>query len=329
MMTARQILERLPKMSALVIGDLCLDRWCTYDPRLAEPSRETGLDRIAVVSTETTAGAAGTVANNLVDLGTGTVAVMGVIGDDGFGFELSRALARRNISAELLVKQSALPTFTYTKLINAQTGEEDRPRVDFVSTREIPAAIEDRLIDNLRTLFEQFDVVLVSDQAETETGGIVTAAVRAELIALHDRYPEKLVMVDSRVRITEFRRMILKPNQQEAEAACRRLFGETRAFAQLREHTEAPVLMVTHGGEGVRLIDANGERWQRGRAVERPVDICGAGDSFAAGSSLALAITDSAEQAAWFGNLVASITIMKKGTGTANPAEVLAAAGEA
>ncbi len=43
---------------------------------------------------------------------------------------------------------------------------------------------------------------------------------------------------------------------------------------------------------------------------------------------MALAITGSAMEAARFGNLVASITIMKKGTGTANPGEVLAAARE-
>jgi sugar/nucleoside kinase (ribokinase family) len=55
------------------------------------------------------------------------------------------------------------------------------------------------------------------------------------------------------------------------------------------------------------------------------VDICGAGDSFAAGCALALAVTGSPLESARFGNLIASITIMKKGTGTASPEEVLAA----
>jgi sugar/nucleoside kinase (ribokinase family) len=58
------------------------------------------------------------------------------------------------------------------------------------------------------------------------------------------------------------------------------------------------------------------------------VDICGAGDSFSAGASLALRATRSPEEAARFGNLVASITIMKKGTGTASPQEVLSADGK-
>lgn len=325
-MTAREILDQLPKLSVLVVGDLCLDRWCTYDPGLSEPSRETGFARIPVVRTVTTAGAAGTVANNLIDLGAGTVAVLSVIGDDGFGFELTRALGYRNISTELLVKQSSIPTFTYTKLINAITGQEDLPRVDFISSSPVPEEIETRLIDNLRGLFAQFDLIIVSDQAETESGGIVTPALRRELIRLRDEHPAKLVLADSRVRITEFRRMILKPNQQEAEAACQRLFGDPRAFEQLRAYTESPVLMVTHGGDGVWIGEASGHVWQPTRKVDHPVDICGAGDSFAAGAGLALAVTGSAHQAAWFGNLVASITIMKSGTGTATPAEVIAAA---
>ena len=49
-------------------------------------------------------------------------------------------------------------------------------------------------------------------------------------------------------------------------------------------------------------------------------------DSFSAGAAMALQVTGSNVDAAKFGNLVASITIMKPGTGVATPTEVLAAA---
>ena len=87
----------------LVAGDVCLDRWCRYDPALADPSRETGIPRIGVVATEVTPGAAGTIANNLAALGAGHVAVLGMVGNDGFGYELRGALAARGISHDLLV----------------------------------------------------------------------------------------------------------------------------------------------------------------------------------------------------------------------------------
>ena len=80
-----EILAAFPRLRALVVGDVCLDRWCRYDPALADPSRETGIPRIGVVATVVTPGAAGTIANNLATLGAGEVAVLGMVGNDGFG----------------------------------------------------------------------------------------------------------------------------------------------------------------------------------------------------------------------------------------------------
>ena len=176
-MTTQQILAAFPKLTALVVGDICLDRWCTYDPPTSEPSRETGIPRCGVVMTEVTPGGGGTVANNLAALGTGRVAVLGVRGDDGFGFELELALAERGVTAETMVKVRGWQTFTYTKLLNSQTGAEDQPRVDFISTR--PLAPEERqVLQNLRSVISDYNMILLADQAETNAGGVVTPAVR-------------------------------------------------------------------------------------------------------------------------------------------------------
>src|ERR1035441_2980181 len=118
----KDILDKAPKLAALIVGDVCLDRWCRYDPLLGEPSRETGIPRTAVTSVEVTPGGAGTVANNLAALGLGRVSVLGVIGHDGHGFELRRALQQRGIEGDLLVESADVQTFTYTKLINCSTG---------------------------------------------------------------------------------------------------------------------------------------------------------------------------------------------------------------
>ena len=323
-MTPCQILTALPKLSALVVGDVCLDRWCAYDPAAAEPSRETGIPRIGVVSTEVTAGAAGTVANNLAALGVGRVAVLGAIGEDGFGVELSRALEAKGISSDLCVRSGQVQTFTYTKLINTQTGVEDQPRIDFINTAALPREIECKLLDNLQLAADSFSAILVSDQAETSDGGVVTPAMRELLGELASVYGERIFFADSRRRIHLFRRVVVKPNQQEAEEACRELFARVD-YGALLSHVESRLMVVTHGGDGVALVRPEGQSWVAGSKVEKPVDICGAGDSFSAGCAMALAAGASAEEAAHFGNLVASVTIMKKGTGTASPGEVLAA----
>src|SRR5882672_12176643 len=121
-MTTVDILRRLPELSALVVGDICLDRWCSYDPSEAEPSRETGIPRVGVVSTTVTPGAGGTIANNLVAMNVGRVAVLGAVGDDGFGYELRGALTARGISTDHLITAPAAQTFTYPKLVNGVSG---------------------------------------------------------------------------------------------------------------------------------------------------------------------------------------------------------------
>ena len=323
-MTASEILSAIPKLNTLVLGDICLDRWCTYDPATAAPSRETGISRVGVVSTEVTPGAAGTIANNVIALGIRRVTLLGAIGDDGNGFELLRTLRRRGISVELSVISSLIPTFTYTKLINSVTGLEDLPRIDYIRTQPLHWAIEEQLLDKLESCIEAFDVILVSDQAETDSGGMVTPAVRESLARLAVECPEKIIWVDSRMRPEHFRNVVIKPNRDEAAAACMRQFGAVD-LGKLRRDTNAPFIVMTDGEDGAIIVQERGETRVKTKPEPHPVDICGAGDSFSAGAATALAVTADPIQAARFGNMVASVTIMKKGTGTASPKEVLAA----
>ncbi|HYM11926.1 MAG TPA: PfkB family carbohydrate kinase [Bryobacterales bacterium] len=332
-MNLPDLITRFSGIRALVVGDICLDRWCHYDPSVAEPSRETGIPRVGVVSVEVTPGAGGTIASNLVALGAGRVSVIGAVGQDGFGFELGCALAERRIEYNLLAASKSLQTFTYTKLINAATGVEDLPRCDFINTRRLPADVENQLIANFNAHFQEFDVVLVSDQAETQAGGVVTDWFRDLIADVAERYPQKVIVADSRARIERFRNVMAKPNHKEALAACRRLFGSASGLApgqtdlqRLRTVIGSRPLLVTQGDRGVLLVDDGGEHLVPSENVPNPIDICGAGDSFAAGMALALRACGDFVTAIRFGNLVSSITIMKKGTGTAAPDEILAKA---
>ncbi len=320
-MNVVEILRGISQTSALVIGDVCLDRWCTYDPETSEPSRETGIPRIGVVRTECTPGAGGTVANNLVALGAKRVAVIGVIGNDGHGAELRKALNSSGIEAGYLVTVDGRQTFTYTKFINNQTSREDLPRVDFVSPQPLPAEVEDQVIANIEQAVPSFDAVLISDQMELDSGGTVTDRVRACLHRCAREFPKKIFWVDSRRRIHEFHGMIVKPNEDEAQNACHSLFGRVD-YRALQKHCDAPALVVTLGGDGALVLDREQEQRIPAMKNNDPVDICGAGDSFSAGAALSLHTTKSILDAVHFGNLVASITIQKRGTGQAYPDEI-------
>ncbi|HYP12427.1 MAG TPA: PfkB family carbohydrate kinase [Bryobacteraceae bacterium] len=313
-MTSGEILSGLAGLRVLVVGDICLDQWCRYEPALSEPSRETGIARTAIVSTERTPGGGGTIANNLVALGVKDVSVLGVIGVDGFGWELLRALQARRIRTDLLLQSPEMATFTYTKLINGETDAEDLPRVDFVNHTPLPGGAEAQLEKLLAEAWADFDVVLVSDQAETRAGGVISPAIRERLCELAAEDKRKVVWVDSRERGELFRNVFLKLNREEAAAA----YDRGLTPSQLR------ALVITKGQDGVELQSPEGTLSLPARSVEA-IDVCGAGDSFSAGAATALYMTGSLETAARFGSIVASITVTKQGTGTASPHEVLEA----
>lgn len=313
--------------SVLVVGDICLDRWCRYSPSLAEPSRETGIPRCAVTETAVTPGAGGTVAANLASLGAQRVGVLGVIGRDGFGSELRDALETRRIAGDLLIESDSVRTFTYSKLINDESGIEDLPRVDFVNTRPLPSDIEGRVLDSLRASLPGFDAVVVCDQAETEQGGVVTPRVREALCQAAAAQRSKVFVADSRERIHMFRNVIATPNEFEAANASKRAGGDVD-YHRLHKLIDGPALVVTAGSRGAWLVDATGERLIGTRPHANPVDTCGAGDSLSAGLALALAGGADIASAVRFGMIVAGVTVGKAGTGTATPDDVQALADE-
>ena len=185
-------------------------------------------------------------ANNLAALGAGRVAVLGAIGQDGFGFELERAFTARDIEYRLLVASPDIQTFTYTKVINDRSGEEDKARLDFINVKALPGVVEDQLITNFHLNYKDFDVVVVSDQAETSEGGVVTEAFREVIGDVAERNPDKVVIVDSRNRVELFRNAVAKPNVAEANEACRKLFGKVDD-ERLRKTLGAKPLVVTPG----------------------------------------------------------------------------------
>jgi bifunctional ADP-heptose synthase (sugar kinase/adenylyltransferase) len=258
------------------------------------------------------------VANNLKSLGAGQVSVLAVVGDDGHAYDLLRALSQRHIGTDLIVREPSVPTFTYSKLINRQTGVEDLPRGDFVFADDLPQGADEAICWRLRDFAHHFDAICVSDQAETKHGGIITAAVRAELASIAQK--GALVWVDSRRRIDLFRNAVLKVNEEEAQQALARTRLTT--IEELRRHTEARVVFVTQGGSGVTVTQSSKQVLIPTKRLANPVDICGAGDSFTAGAASAMAAGATPEDAARLGHLVASVTIMKKGTGCASPEEL-------
>src|SRR5688500_15332343 len=118
-MTSRRLQEiasRYAKLRIALVGDICLDRYFEIDPALQEISIETNLPVHNVVRVRCQPGGAGTILNNLVALGVGAIYPAAIIGKDGEGYELRRALDKLpGVRLDWLVESAERHTFTYSK----------------------------------------------------------------------------------------------------------------------------------------------------------------------------------------------------------------------
>jgi rfaE bifunctional protein kinase chain/domain len=327
------ILEQIPRLTVGVLGDLFLDRYLDIDASLTEPSLETGLDAYQVVGVRPYPGAAGTVINNLAALGVKRVCVISVIGDDGEGYELCRALDElRVVDRAWIFLGEKRRTPTYTKPMLCEKGKPARElnRLDIKNRSPLPAGSEHLVLKALDEVWNQINALVVLDQVSEAECGVVTTQVRQRLAELGEPEPGKFVLADSRERIGLFRSIYVKPNQAECAWAVAKTatdWASLQACAEeLARRTGRP-LFCTCGERGILVVDPRPGSQRPvlvpAYPVKGPIDTVGAGDSTNAALACAVAASVSMEEAAAFGNLVASITIQQIGTtGSASPEQV-------
>ena len=324
------LLDRLPAIRVLVVGDFFLDKYLIIDRQLAEVSLETELEAHQVVEVRTSPGAAGTVASNLRALDVGVVA-LGIVGDDGHGYELRQGLTARGVDSEPLLQQPDRFTPTYTKPMLREAGgwEHELQRLDIKNRAPLPEEVEQTLITRLRQVVPGVHGVVIADQVQERNCGVITDRVRDEIAALARAHPKRVFVADSRERIGLFREVVVKPNWREAaQAVGVTVEGQadlSRAegyAAELCRRTRRPVF-ITLGVEGILVCTDEACRRVPAVPVTGPLDVVGAGDSVMAGIITALCAGAEPEEAALVGNLVASITIQQIGTtGTASRRQV-------
>lgn len=328
-----ELLGRLKDLRIAVVGDLFLDRWWEIDRGLDEPSVETQLTAYQVVGRRQSAGAAGTVLNNLSALGVGQLAIVTLIGDDGEGYELMNLLTQRQIDTRWVIRSPEVFTPTYVKpmFFTANCDETEDHRFDIKNVFPTPQAIETQLIANLEEAAQWANAIVVLDQLTRENTGVVTAAMRNALANLNECWPELLIVGDSRAFADRFTGLMIKCNDKEARQLTGRSSEEefdldemSACMELLRRKTGCPAI-VTCGAKGILVAGEDGPVLVPALPVSGPIDVCGCGDACTSGMVSALCAGAGIEEAAALGNLCSAVTIRKIGTtGTANPEEVLA-----
>src|SRR5262249_43495168 len=200
------------------------------------------------------------------------------------------------------------PTYTKPMLMESNRPERELNRLDIKNRTPISKRLEDQVLGLIDSAWLVLDAILGGDQVSEEDCGVVTKRVRDRIAKLAAKEPAKFVLADSRDRIHCFEHVAVKPNQAE--------------FDRLPIAASARTVFVTRGERGILILP--GETTVPAYPVAGPIDVVGAGDSCAAGIACAMIAGATPEEAAAFGNLIASITIQQLGTtGTASPEQVL------
>ena len=317
-----ELIARFSSARIAIVGDFFLDKYLECDPDLEERSVETGRAAHQVSSIRTSPGCAGVVAANLSSLGVKTLYAIGVIGDDGEGYDLRNRLTDLGCDTHHLQADPTRMTPTYLKPRNLRdaslAGEHDR--YDTKNRTTTPARAAGKIVESIDAVLPRVDALMIMDQVEQRNCGAITDRVRDAICERAESHNSSVIFwADSRRRIREYRNVIIKPNEFEALGREVWLPGESvdhqtlrPVVEQLRDAVGAPIV-VTRGSLGMIVTDP---QWTTvpGVRVEGDIDPTGAGDSASAGAVAALCAGATLPESAVVANIVASITIQQLAT---------------
>ncbi|HHV96277.1 MAG TPA: sugar kinase [Clostridiaceae bacterium] len=165
-------------------------------------------------------GAGANVAANIAALEPDSIEVLGVVGEDWRADALLKAMQNLGINTNNIIGSSKIVTNAYCKPIRKGISPvvyED-PRIDFANYKNLPEELENELLSRLDEIIDKVDVLCVADQLRF---GCITPKIRQRIISLGQK--GKMIVVDSRDRIKEYKNVILKPNEVEGYKA---VYGE-------------------------------------------------------------------------------------------------------
>ena len=318
----QQLAQHYSALRVGILGDFCLDRYLEIDPARTETSIETGLPVYNVVHVRAQPGGAGTILNNLVALGVGSIYPIGFCGEDGEGYELRRALAAHPaVRLDGFLQTQERRTFTYCKPLVLEPGQPPRElnRLDSKNWTPTPAAVETALVASLLRLAPQLDALIILDQVDIAETGVVTRQVLQTLGQLAVQRKDWLMIADSRRGLRGWPPVVFKMNAVELAAlnhvAAKLELVEVKRMACSLAQQQGRWVFVTLADRGMLVATPQGEVEQvPALPLRGPIDIVGAGDAVTANLAVSLAAGATPREALEVASLAASVVIHQLGT---------------
>jgi rfaE bifunctional protein kinase chain/domain len=322
-----ELLDRLRNIRAAVLGDVCLDAYWYADMKRSELSRETPHHNRPVYRETYSGGALANVASNLSSLGIGQITVLTILGQDWRGDILKRLLERQNFdTSKIIFAKNRLTPMFLKPILQGHESTQEAPRYDFFNEHPPKSELAQSLAQSLKASLNDFDCVLLGDQIRD---GVMNRDLIESVVEMAGNKERAVFTVDSRYRIARFANMVWKPNEIEAADAIGvpAIPDNPAAREEAAKNLlnmGAGMVFMTVGKDGCFAADRTATFHVPAVSVPPPLEIVGAGDTFHAAIAAFLAAGATTQEAAYMGNLAASVTVAKIGsTGTASPQEIL------
>ena len=315
----RELLGQFESKRVLVVGDIYLDE--NVLGIVTGVSLEAPIPIFEVQERRCNPGAAGNAACNVAAMGAKTY-MAGVVGDDANAGVVRKEFAVRNVDTSGVVADPARPTNTYGKLRAGgfNTPTQEILRTDTPSPKFISGAVEDAVIEIIRSRAAEVDAIMVGDQVSA----MITERVIREIVACAKQY-NLLTVADSRKRSGAFQGFdIVVPNDREAGigTGIDVVDKATLYEAGKRLTQSAKNALVTCGPDGITIFAENGDITEVPILPCDVVDVTGAGDTVTAAVTLSVLSGATLAEAAEIGNAAAGVAVAQKGVVTVSRAEI-------
>jgi D-beta-D-heptose 7-phosphate kinase / D-beta-D-heptose 1-phosphate adenosyltransferase len=304
------LIDKSPKI--LVIGDLMIDVYLWGSSDRVSPEAPV---QIVNVSNETSVlGGAGNVANNLNAFGA-KVDIISVIGNCQVSKELQDLLSKVGINSKYILSEKGRIASKKTRIISSQ---QQVVRFDRESTDQINIASQNKIIEILKKIINNYDLVLLSDYGK----GVLTYELTQSIISISNKLKKKVLVDPKGSNFSKYKdAYLLTPNFKEAALAVGNNSNLNQTIIKLKNDLNLDVSLITLSEQGIAIYD---EEFRIHPTYTKEVyDVTGAGDTVLASLGFALACNFSIDDAIKFSNLAAGVVIGKIGSSTATLNEII------
>ncbi len=308
------LIDSFPKQRVCVIGDFYLDEYVYV--RVTGLSPEMPVPRAVEETTQHTPGAAGNVALNLTSLGS-RVSVFGVIGTDRSGDILFRELESAGVDTTYLLRAAERRTGTFTRIVThgPKLPAHHYIRIDRENDSKISLDQAERLLGGLEANHGVYSALFVADYDETpERVGLLTQPFVDRLFQLTSATSTPTLAISRCHGADMLGATYFFCNQLEARGLGLRSAEDLADWSsKLRRANELKAVCVTLGTEGCFCSGPDADIRLPSFAPSI-VDVCGAGDTFAAIFLLAQCAGASLRESAILASHGAAVAVQKPGT---------------